>query len=111
MKTANKTVTAVRLVEDALRKAHEFEDYNIFTFIDDEGALERAREIDAKIAKIEANATVAPVVTETVATEVVAEPVVEEAVVVEEPVIVEEAVAVEEPVIVEEAEDKAVVAE
>lgn len=50
MKTANKTVTAVRLVEDALRKAHEFEDYNIFTFIDDEGALERAKEIDAKIA-------------------------------------------------------------
>ena len=51
MKTANKTVTAVRLVEDALKKAHEFEDYNIFTFIDDEGALARAREIDAKIAK------------------------------------------------------------
>ena len=50
MKTANKTVTAVRLVEDALKKAHEFEDYNIFTFIDDEGALERAKEIDAKIA-------------------------------------------------------------
>lgn len=51
MKTANKTVTAVRLVEDALKKAHEFEDYNIFTFIDDEGALKRAKEIDAKIAK------------------------------------------------------------
>ncbi|MBR3269782.1 Asp-tRNA(Asn)/Glu-tRNA(Gln) amidotransferase subunit GatA [Candidatus Saccharibacteria bacterium] len=50
MKTANKTVTAVRLVEDALKKAHEFEDYNIFTFIDDEGALARAREIDARIA-------------------------------------------------------------
>ncbi len=50
MKTANKTVTAERLVKDALKKAHEFEDYNIFTFIDDEGALKRAREIDAKIA-------------------------------------------------------------
>lgn len=50
MKTANKKVTAVRLVEDALKKAHEFEDYNIFTFIDDEGALKKAREIDAKIA-------------------------------------------------------------
>ena len=50
MKTANKTVSAVRLVQDALDKAHEFEDYNIFTFIDDEGALARAREIDAKIA-------------------------------------------------------------
>lgn len=50
MKTANKTVSAVRLVKDALDKAHEFEDYNIFTFIDDEGALLRAKEIDAKIA-------------------------------------------------------------
>ena len=50
MKTANKKVTAERLVKDALKKAHEFEDYNIFTFIDDEGALKRAREIDAKIA-------------------------------------------------------------
>ena len=50
MKIANKTVSAVRLVQDALDKAHEFEDYNIFTFIDDEGALKRAREIDAKIA-------------------------------------------------------------
>ena len=50
MKTANKTVSAVRLVQDALDKAHEFEDYNIFTFIDDEGALLRAKEIDARIA-------------------------------------------------------------
>lgn len=50
MKIANKTVSAVRLVQDALDKAHEFEDYNIFTFIDDEGALKKAREIDAKIA-------------------------------------------------------------
>ena len=50
MKVANKKVTAVRLVEDALKKAHEFEDYNIFTFIDDGGALEKAREIDRKIA-------------------------------------------------------------
>ena len=50
MKTANKKVTAVRLVKDALKKAHEFEDYNIFTFIDDEGALARAKEIDARIA-------------------------------------------------------------
>ena len=50
MKTANKKVTAVRLVEDALKKAHEFEDYNIFTFIDDEGALKKAQEIDRKIA-------------------------------------------------------------
>ena len=51
MKTANKKVTAVRLVEDALKKAHEFEDYNIFTFINDEEALKKAREIDARIAR------------------------------------------------------------
>ena len=50
MKTANKTVTATRLVQDALDKAHEFEDYNIFTFLDEKGALEKAAEIDAKIA-------------------------------------------------------------
>ncbi|MBR3252511.1 Asp-tRNA(Asn)/Glu-tRNA(Gln) amidotransferase subunit GatA [Candidatus Saccharibacteria bacterium] len=50
MKVANKKVTAVRLVEDALKKAHEFEDYNIFTFIDDAGALKKACEIDRRIA-------------------------------------------------------------
>ena len=50
MKIANKKVSAVRLVQDALDKAHEFEDYNIFTFINDEEAFKRAREIDAKIA-------------------------------------------------------------
>ena len=51
MKTANKTVTATRLAKDALAKAKHFEEYNIFTFIDEEGALRRAAEIDAKIAK------------------------------------------------------------
>lgn len=51
MKTANKTVTAERLVRDALEKAKHFADYNIFTFINEEGALEKAREIDAKIAR------------------------------------------------------------
>ena len=51
MKIANKTVSAVRLVQDALDKAHEFADYNIFTFLNDEKALEKAREIDAKIAR------------------------------------------------------------
>ncbi len=50
MKTANKTVTATRLVKDALAKAKEFSDYNIFTFLNEEKALERAAEIDAKIA-------------------------------------------------------------
>ncbi|MBR3056252.1 Asp-tRNA(Asn)/Glu-tRNA(Gln) amidotransferase subunit GatA [Candidatus Saccharibacteria bacterium] len=51
MKTANKKVTAERLVRDALAKAKHFADYNIFTFIDEEGAIRRAREIDAKIAR------------------------------------------------------------
>lgn len=51
MKTANRTVTATRLVQDALKKAQEFADYNIFTFIDEAGALEKARQIDQRIAK------------------------------------------------------------
>ena len=50
MKIANKKVTAERLVKDALKKAKHFEDYHIFTFIDEEGALKKAREIDARIA-------------------------------------------------------------
>ena len=33
MKIANKTVTAERLVRDALEKAKHFADYNIFTFL------------------------------------------------------------------------------
>lgn len=51
MKTANKTTSAVRLIKDALDKAHEFEDYNIFTFLNEEGALKKAAEIDAKISR------------------------------------------------------------
>lgn len=51
MKIANKKVTAERLVRDALEKAKHFKDYNIFTFLDEEGAMTRAREIDAKIAR------------------------------------------------------------
>lgn len=51
MKIANKKVTAERLVRDALDKAKHFEDYNIFTFLDEEGAIARAKEIDAKIAR------------------------------------------------------------
>ncbi len=50
MKIANKKVTAERLVRDALDKAKHFADYNIFTFLNEEGALKKAREIDAKIA-------------------------------------------------------------
>ena len=51
MRTANKTVTATRLVKDALAKAKHFEDYNIFTYLNEEGALKKAAEIDARIAK------------------------------------------------------------
>ena len=51
MKIANKNVTATRLVKDALAKAKNFEDYNIFTFINEEGALKKAAEIDAKITR------------------------------------------------------------
>ncbi len=51
MKTANKKLTAERLVRDALEKAKHFADYNIFTFLNEEGAIKRAREIDARIAR------------------------------------------------------------
>ena len=51
MKTANSKVSAERLVRDALEKAKHFEDYHIFTFLNEEGAIKKAREIDAKIAR------------------------------------------------------------
>ena len=51
MKTANKKTTAESLVKEALEKAKHYADYNVFTFLDEEGALARAREIDARIAK------------------------------------------------------------
>ncbi len=51
MKIANKTVTATRLVKDALAKAKALSEYHIFTFLNEEGALKKAAEIDAKIAR------------------------------------------------------------
>ena len=51
MKTANKNITAERLVRDALEKAKHFADYNIFTYLNEEGAIKKAREIDEKIAR------------------------------------------------------------
>ncbi len=51
MKIANKSVTAEKLVRDALDKAKHFADYNIFTFLNEENAIKKAREIDAKIAR------------------------------------------------------------
>ena len=44
-------MTAERLVRDALEKAKHFADYNIFTFLNEEEAIKKAREIDAKIAR------------------------------------------------------------
>ena len=51
MKIANKTTTATNLVKEALEKAKKYEKYNIFTFLNEEGALKKAAEIDAKIAR------------------------------------------------------------
>ncbi len=49
MKIANKSLSAVSLVTEALNKAEKYKNYNIFTWLNCEGALEKAREIDAKI--------------------------------------------------------------
>lgn len=51
MKIADKNTKAVDLVQAALKKAEEYKDYNIFISINAEAALEKAKEIDAKIAK------------------------------------------------------------
>lgn len=51
MKIADKKTTAESLVRAALDKAKKYEEYNIFTFVNTENALRKAREIDAKIAK------------------------------------------------------------
>ncbi|MBQ3275097.1 Asp-tRNA(Asn)/Glu-tRNA(Gln) amidotransferase subunit GatA [Candidatus Saccharibacteria bacterium] len=52
MKIANKTTSAVSLVEAALEKAKKYQKtHHIFTFINEKAALEKAREIDEKIQK------------------------------------------------------------
>ena len=51
MKIASKSLTAEKLVRDALEKAKRYANYNIFTFLDEKGAIARAKEIDAKIKK------------------------------------------------------------
>ena len=48
---ADKNTKAVDLVRNALEKAKEFEDYHAFISMNEAHALERAREIDAKIEK------------------------------------------------------------
>lgn len=51
MKIATKEISAVSLVKEALEKAHRYQEtHHIFTFIND-AALEKAAEIDARIAK------------------------------------------------------------
>lgn len=51
MKTATKEISAVSLVKEALEKAHRYQEtHHIFTFIND-AALEKAAEVDARIAK------------------------------------------------------------
>ena len=51
MKIASKTVTATSLVKEALEKAKKYAEYNVFTFLNEEGAVKRAAEIDEKIAR------------------------------------------------------------
>lgn len=50
MKIADKNTSAVELVTAALEKAKKYTDKNIFVSLNEEAALEKAKEIDAKIA-------------------------------------------------------------
>lgn len=50
MRTASKDVSAMSLVKEALAKAHQYQDeYNIFNFINDAAAIEKAAEIDRRL--------------------------------------------------------------
>lgn len=51
MKIADKTVSAVDLVKDALAKIEQYQDWHIFNWVNRDGALKKATEIDARIAK------------------------------------------------------------
>lgn len=51
MKIADKNTSAESLVREALDKAEKYKDYNIFTYINKEEALKKAREIDTKKAR------------------------------------------------------------
>lgn len=51
MKIADKNTTAVSLVEEALKKAKDCKDYNVFVSLNEENALKKAKEIDEKIAR------------------------------------------------------------
>ncbi len=49
MQIATKEITAESLVSSALEKAEKYQDYNIFTSLDRDGALKKAKIIDEKI--------------------------------------------------------------
>lgn len=50
MRTASKDVSAMSLVKEALAKAHQYQDeYNIFNFVNDAAAIEKAAEIDRRL--------------------------------------------------------------
>ena len=51
MRIADKNTSAVSLVREALEKAEKYAEYNIFTYIDSDGALKRAAEIDERLAR------------------------------------------------------------
>ena len=51
MQIANKTISAVSMVKEALEKAKRCKNYNIFVSLNEENALKRAKEIDEKIAR------------------------------------------------------------
>lgn len=51
MKIANESISAVSLVKEALAKIEKYSDYNIFTSVNREAALEQAAEIDARISR------------------------------------------------------------
>lgn len=51
MKIASKDISAVSLVKEALEKAKKYEDKHIFVSLNEEEALKKAEEIDAKIAR------------------------------------------------------------
>lgn len=49
MKIASKEISAVSLVKEALEKAKNYADYNVFISLNEEAALKKATEIDARI--------------------------------------------------------------
>lgn len=50
MKTADKNIRAIDLVREALEKAKKFEEYHCFVSMNEDAAIKKAAEIDAKIA-------------------------------------------------------------